>query len=69
MPGLKGPEVEKLYAEGKAWLEGSTGPGSRVEVHLKESGIGTVFSLGGSPGRLTQSPCSGCARADRRSVG
>ena len=27
MPGLKGPEVEKLYAEGKAWLEGSTGPG------------------------------------------
>ncbi len=23
MPGLKGPEVEKLYAEGKAWLEGS----------------------------------------------
>ncbi len=27
MPGLKGPEVEKLYAEGKAWLEGSSGPG------------------------------------------
>ncbi len=23
MPGLRGPEVEKLYAEGKAWLEGS----------------------------------------------
>ena len=22
MPGLKGPEVEKLYARGKAWLEG-----------------------------------------------
>jgi hypothetical protein len=27
MPGLKGPEVEKLYAEGKAWLEGSPTPG------------------------------------------
>lgn len=27
MPGLKGPEVEKLYAEGKAWLEGSAPPG------------------------------------------
>jgi hypothetical protein len=23
MPGLKGPEVEQLYAEGEAWLEGS----------------------------------------------
>jgi hypothetical protein len=27
MPGLKGPEVERLYAEGKAWLEGSAKPG------------------------------------------
>jgi hypothetical protein len=27
MPGLKGPEVEKLYVEGKAWLEGSPTPG------------------------------------------
>lgn len=27
MPGLKGPEVEKLYAEGKAWLEGAATPG------------------------------------------
>jgi hypothetical protein len=27
MPGLKGPEVEKLYAEGKAWLEGAPSPG------------------------------------------
>ena len=27
MPGLKGPEVEKLYVEGKAWLEGSATPG------------------------------------------
>jgi hypothetical protein len=27
MPGLKGPEVEKLYAEGKAWLAGSDKPG------------------------------------------
>ena len=27
MPGLKGPEVEKLYKEGKAWLEGSAMPG------------------------------------------
>ena len=28
MPGLKGAEVEKLYAEGKAWLAGSPQPGS-----------------------------------------
>lgn len=27
VPGLRGPEVEKLYAEGKAWLEGSPKPG------------------------------------------
>jgi hypothetical protein len=27
LPGLRGPEVEKLYAEGKAWLEGSSSPG------------------------------------------
>lgn len=27
MPGLKGPEVERLYAEGEAWLEGSAKPG------------------------------------------
>ena len=27
MPGLKGPEVERLYAEGKAWLEGAPTPG------------------------------------------
>lgn len=28
MPGLKGPEVEKLYVEGEAWLKGSATPGS-----------------------------------------
>lgn len=27
MPGLIGPEVEQLYAEGKAWLDGSPKPG------------------------------------------
>jgi len=27
LPGLRGPEVEKLYTEGKAWLEGSEKPG------------------------------------------
>ncbi len=27
LPGLKGPAVEKLYAEGKAWLEGASTPG------------------------------------------
>jgi len=27
LPGLRGPEVEVLYAEGKAWLEGSPSPG------------------------------------------
>jgi hypothetical protein len=27
LPGLQGPAVEKLYAEGKAWLAGSTRPG------------------------------------------
>lgn len=27
LPGLRGPAVTKLYAEGKAWLEGSARPG------------------------------------------
>jgi hypothetical protein len=27
LPGVKGPAVEKLYAEGKAWLAGSAKPG------------------------------------------
>jgi hypothetical protein len=27
LPGLRGPEVQTLYAEGKAWLEGSPMPG------------------------------------------
>ncbi|HEY8521983.1 MAG TPA: nuclear transport factor 2 family protein [Gammaproteobacteria bacterium] len=27
LPGLRGPAVEKLYAEGRAWLEGSPRPG------------------------------------------
>jgi hypothetical protein len=27
LPGLRGPEVEKVYAEGKAWLAGSETPG------------------------------------------
>ena len=27
LPGLRGPSVEKLYAEGKAWLAGSPTPG------------------------------------------
>jgi hypothetical protein len=27
LPGLRGAEVEKLYAEGKAWLAGSREPG------------------------------------------
>ena len=27
LPGLRGPAVEKLYAEGKAWLAGSPTPG------------------------------------------
>jgi len=27
LPGLRGPAVSKLYAEGKAWLEGSARPG------------------------------------------
>jgi hypothetical protein len=27
LPGLRGPVVEKLYAEGKAWLAGSKRPG------------------------------------------
>jgi len=24
MPGLKGPEVQALYAKGRAWLDGAT---------------------------------------------
>ena len=27
LPGLRGPEVERLYAEGRAWLAGSPTPG------------------------------------------
>jgi len=27
LPGLRGPEVQRLYAEGKAWLAGSATPG------------------------------------------
>jgi hypothetical protein len=27
LPGVRGPEVEKVYAEGKAWLAGSEKPG------------------------------------------
>jgi hypothetical protein len=27
LPGVKGPEVEKLYAEGRGWLAGSPRPG------------------------------------------
>ncbi|PYS50013.1 MAG: hypothetical protein DMG13_21995 [Acidobacteria bacterium] len=30
LPGLKGSSVEKLYAEGKAWLAGSDKPGDPV---------------------------------------
>lgn len=26
LPGLRGPEVEKLYSDGEAWLAGSVGP-------------------------------------------
>ena len=26
LPGLRGPEVEAPYAEGQAWLEGSSAP-------------------------------------------
>lgn len=33
LPGLRGVEVERLYAEGAAWLDGSAEPG----VHLKNS--------------------------------
>jgi hypothetical protein len=28
LPGLRGPEVERLYEEGRAWLAGSAGPGT-----------------------------------------
>jgi len=27
LPGLRGPTVERLYAEGRAWLAGATSPG------------------------------------------
>jgi hypothetical protein len=30
LPGLRGPAVEKLYAEGKAWLAGSKRPGEVI---------------------------------------
>ena len=31
MPGLKGPEVEALYARGRAWLEGGAAIGLRAD--------------------------------------
>jgi len=30
LPGLRGPEVQKLYAEGSAWLAGSAKPGEPI---------------------------------------
>jgi len=30
LPGLRGPVVEKLYAEGKVWLDGSEQPGEKI---------------------------------------
>lgn len=33
LPGLRGPEVEKLYADGAAWLAGAPSPG-RPELQL-----------------------------------
>jgi hypothetical protein len=30
LPGIRGPEVQKLYAEGKAWLAGSATPGEPI---------------------------------------
>jgi hypothetical protein len=30
LPGLQGPAVQKLYAEGKAWLAGAAKPGERL---------------------------------------
>jgi hypothetical protein len=30
LPGLRGPEVQTLYAEGKAWLEGSANAGKAL---------------------------------------
>lgn len=30
LPGLRGPSVDKLYAEGKAWLAGSPTPGEAL---------------------------------------
>jgi SnoaL-like domain len=30
LPGLRGPAVQKLYAEGKAWLAGSATPGEPI---------------------------------------
>lgn len=32
LPGLKGPEIEKLYAEGQQWLDGAASPGRPVLV-------------------------------------
>jgi hypothetical protein len=30
LPGIRGPEVQKLYAEGRAWLAGSATPGEPI---------------------------------------
>jgi len=34
LPGFRSPEVEKLYVEGKAWLDGSGEPGGALNFSI-----------------------------------
>ena len=34
LPGLRGPAVERMYADGKAWLAGSREPGQAFELSV-----------------------------------
>jgi hypothetical protein len=54
MPGLKGPEVERLYARGAAWLAGAGRNRGPFAEHLSRSPHRTVSrepNRGGTFGR------------------
>jgi hypothetical protein len=41
LPGLTGPAVERLYAEGREWLAGSAAPGTSHLRATRSPGVGT----------------------------
>jgi hypothetical protein len=40
LPGLRGPDVERLYQEGRDWLGGSAAPGTPAAEGLMSPGPG-----------------------------